>query len=105
MSKNTGGSAFPGGLFETASCGQNDRMPYNDGMTLLDYFATHADISKELEYDSATLSTSLAVKLMKDQVMPAWTEDFEGALMWWYEAEARLRYIKATAMIRARESV
>jgi len=39
MSRDTGGPAFPGGLYEPRNAGSNDRKPWNDGMTLRDYFA------------------------------------------------------------------
>jgi hypothetical protein len=43
MSKiNDGGPAYPGGLFEPAYGGSNDRKPYNDGMSLRDWFAGQA---------------------------------------------------------------
>lgn len=99
MTKNTGGSAFPREDYQLDSnLGQS-------GMTLLDYFAAHADISGDLVEGEGTLSQSFATKLMKDKAMPSWTDDYEGALMWWYEAEARLRYIKAKSMLLARENI
>ena len=40
--KDTSEPAFPGGLYEHQYAGSNDRAPYNEGMTLRDYFAGQA---------------------------------------------------------------
>lgn len=37
--KNNGGAAFPGGWFQGNNMGTSDRQPFNDGMSLRDYFA------------------------------------------------------------------
>lgn len=40
--KNDGGPAFPGGLYEPQNGGTNDREPWNTGMTIRDWFAGQA---------------------------------------------------------------
>ncbi len=61
--------------------------------TLRDYFAAHVSIGHG---DDTDLTLSVAKQVMgSDPPTP-------GNLEWWQEAEARLRYAKADAMLKAR---
>lgn len=81
-----GGSAFP--TPETES--------YNPdpGMTLLDYFAIHS--KEQLEQDMNLHK----VAKMAGMDPPPDIADEAAWFLWWTEAEARLRYIQAEAMIK-----
>lgn len=68
------------------------------GMSLRDYAAIHACIDGFLEEDGL-LSMSNAKGLMHPEECPKTAAE---ALAWWFEAEARLRFMKADAMLRAR---
>lgn len=89
MSKqNDGGPAFP-------ACNEawnNDTM----GMSLRDYFATHL----QMHPDAIGPRTAEAVM---GEPLPV-EKDPLTLLKWWANAEARLRYIHADAMLRARQS-
>lgn len=70
------------------------RMQQNGGMTLRDYFAVHSGIGDEIP-------VSLAGALMHREP-PAYKDDPEANAIYWAEVRARLRYIDADAMLRAR---
>ena len=83
---NDGGPAFPVGSIGNA---------YMDGMSLRDWFAAHAIVTDKL-------SATIAEELMGEKT-PVWTTETEMArVVWWVQVEARLRYIKADAMLAAR---
>ena len=97
MSKqDNGGPAFPFVEPDT-SCN------VNEGMTLRDYFAAKADISKDID-DDGCITPRLAFSLMECASPPSWDDNYFEARLWWAEAEARLRYLKADAMLKARQS-
>lgn len=68
------------------------------GMTLRDYFAVHADIG-----DVDQLSVPVGVVLLGRDV-PEFKKDGTGCYAWWAEYRAKLRYIEADAMLKARAS-
>lgn len=84
--QDNGGPAFP------TTAGQ---VVYSHGMTLRDWFAGQARINED------ELSLPLAEKLMKGSA-PNWQADPIAATIWWAQAEAKLRYIRADAMLAAR---
>lgn len=70
------------------------------GMTLLDYFATRADLDMH-RGPKGGLGTRVAI-LMMGEACPY--QDFTmESLEWWAEAESRYRFLKAMAMLKARE--
>lgn len=71
-----------------------------NGMSLRDHFAATADLHGIIEHDGC-IEQRLAVNLMGCQP-PDWDTEYIAAHVWWFEAEARIRYMKADAMLRAR---
>jgi len=71
-------------------------------MTLRDHFAVCADLSKDIEYDGC-IDARTALNLMDEITPPNWDDDYLTARHWWAEAESRLRYLKADAMLKARQ--
>lgn len=66
------------------------------GMSLRDYFATHCDIG-----DVDQLSVHVGAGLLgRNPPLPH--DDPLGCMQWWAEYRARLRYIEADAMLKAR---
>jgi hypothetical protein len=96
MSKliNDGGPAFPA----TEANGCNNGVP---GMTLRDYFAAKADLSSFRDEDGS-LSAFSAKAVMGAPPPIANTSPLD-VVLWWAEAEARLRLIYADAMLKARK--
>lgn len=94
--KIDGGAAFP-----QSGCAQYAQWAPEGGMTLRDYFAAHADISGDLEGDGC-IEHRLALSLMNGEIPPSWDNDYLEARVWWASAESRLRYMKADAMLEAR---
>lgn len=66
------------------------------GMTLRDWFASQASIGHDDPHPE------LATAIMGSDI-PNWHADPVAASEWWAMAEAKLRYIKADAMIAARK--
>jgi hypothetical protein len=96
---NNGGPAFPVTPENEARMNGSG----GKGISARDYFAAKADISKDLE-DDGCIAERLALNLMDGSPMPAWDSDYLAARIWWAEAEARLRYMKADAMLKARQA-
>lgn len=102
---NDGGPFFPApdlGEREFA-----DRAAY-PGVMLRDYLAANAVVPLN---EDGTVDSHSAVAAMESQP-PAWegkggargvTGPVHEALIWWFEAEARIRYMKADAMLRAKD--
>ncbi|WP_186181684.1 hypothetical protein [Burkholderia gladioli] len=87
-----GGPAFPiPGL-------QHD--PDFNGMSLRDHFASVADLAGIIE-NGGVIEERLAKAIMGGNP-PDWDTDYVAAHTWWFEAEARVRYLKAEAMLKAR---
>ncbi|WP_257828075.1 hypothetical protein [Burkholderia glumae] len=87
-----GGPAFPiPGL-------QHD--PDFNGMSLRDHFASIADLAGIIEH-GGVIEERLAKAVMGSNP-PDWNGDYVAAHAWWFEAEARVRYMKADAMLKAR---
>ncbi len=88
--KNNGGPAFP---FQ-ANDASNVKMQTN-GMTLRDYFAIHADVSK-FEFGRLEDAARLLGMSVPDQI------DMAALMEFGLKAQAKLRYMVADAMIAAR---
>lgn len=71
------------------------------GLTMRDYFAAHADMRELIENDGY-IPQRLALNVMDGVEPPNWENNHLAASQWWCEAEARVRYMKADAMLRAR---
>jgi len=65
------------------------------GMTLRDYFATHSS-KEEVNY-----STNQLLKLMGVETIP--TGIIEN-MKFWMEVDAKIKYMRADAMLKAREN-
>ncbi|MDR5801159.1 hypothetical protein [Caballeronia sp. LZ001] len=99
--KNTGGPAFPVSTKMddiTGEFGHQDGMStwQFGGMTLRDYFAVHSNLGDEIP-------VRLAMSLM-NAAPPDYTADPVANSMYWAEVRARLRYMDADAMLRARDA-
>lgn len=85
----TGGPAFPCPEVRTHDTG--DIISNADqGVTKRDFFAAHVDITLSMRTAHALMGTSIPT-------------DTIGEMNWWAEAEAKYRYLKADAMMRARK--
>lgn len=83
---NDGGPAFPTVAGHTV---------YSHGMLLRDWFASQERLGEN------DVTISMAEKLMGEKVP---TGEYGIATMqWWAEAEARYKYLRADAMLAARE--
>jgi hypothetical protein len=89
--KPTGGPAFPGPSFTQSGYPNGHAM----GMTLRDWFAGQSAIAQD------ELGLDLAEALMGEKC-PKYQSDIIAAAEWWAAAEAKLRFIKADAMIADR---
>ena len=86
---NDGGPAFP----HMMVTGHRD---YAGGMSQRDWFATH--------YPTTELSESWAAVVM-GEAPPKWETGNEmNCMRWWLEADARVRFMHADAMLKAREA-
>jgi hypothetical protein len=94
--KDNGGPAFPGETVVRTGVHSTTRVN-NSGMSLRDYAAIHAHIASD------ELSVSIAEALMGGKVI-SYVQDPIAAVKWWAIAEAKLRIIKADAMLSAREA-
>jgi hypothetical protein len=98
MNKNDGGPAFPHDQFVQEVDGQLIEHPAAPGMTLRDWFAGQDSLQ---EFSSIPLSIGVAVvgpcpqTRFDDDPLP-WLE-------WWALVLARLKYLRADAMLKARE--
>lgn len=90
-----GGPAFP--------C-QHDGSTRSDaaGISMRDYFAASAALLPFRGKDGA-LDLNCAKAIMADVPQPSGNDDAYGCLVWWAEADARLRMLSADAMLRARK--
>lgn len=85
--KDTGGPAFPSRYVHT-----DGRIFYEEGMSQRDYFATHCGVGGSVN--------QITGERLAGRPMPDIDEDTEGHLAFWYEVEAKLRYMRADAMVR-----
>ena len=93
---NTGGPAFPGD--DIVNNGPRPPLRVKTkGMTLRDYAAIHAD-----GLDEGTVADYAAT--FNRDTKPE-TGDYLGWAKWFAKADARLRYVRADAMIAARDEV
>jgi hypothetical protein len=102
-----GGPAFP--HVAELQCHARDGVMHtkpitSGGMSMLDYMATHLDVSKYLD-ESGDVPAGLALALMRNQVELTASKSPLCYASWWAEALARFRYLHASAMLRARASV
>lgn len=99
---NDGGPAFPGRWYDFQPCtGDQVVREQWDGMTLRDFFAAKTEGLEEevtLEYAEA-----LAGRKRPDVVHGS-PENILEWVRFWADADATLRYIKADAMLKAREN-
>lgn len=99
MSRKDGGPAFPR-PFSLDTWGDGPKeVPPQEGMSLRDYFAA------TLVIDPEEPGKGRAMVLMKSAPPVATTEKPDASMeqmLWWMEAEARYRYAKADAMLKAR---
>jgi|GEM_PF-3247540 len=65
---------------------------------LLDHFASTAAIGRD---SAGNISTNSAKAVMGEDP-PDWDANPAAAMQWWCDAEARIRYVKADAMMKAR---
>lgn len=99
--KNDGGPAFPGygEQFVEGVHGIQPQSAYgmegSPGMTLRDYFAAKADLGK-VEFADLGVAEGLMGRKMP-------TDDVAETIGWQAELTAKLRYMMADAMIKARE--
>ena len=107
MSTNDGGPAFPVGLAATTNA-NGDPILYDSsermasGISKRDYFAAKANIAP----DMPTIFQAIGVMGEEPPSWPPFREtlDFEQCLRcvkWWAEAESRIRYVYADAMLKA----
>lgn len=90
---NDGGPAFPSPDWNGSWAGPEA----NHGISTRDWFAGQASIGPDEPH------ADLAAGLMGSDV-PNWQADPVAASKWWAEAEAKLRFIKADAMLAARST-
>lgn len=95
-----GGTAFPNEYSEAAN---GDVIVWAErGMSLRDYFAIHEPIP--FNYEGSGLSLNAMQKLLPENPMPSLaagiTLEF---IQWEAEAVARYRYMRADAMLKARQ--
>lgn len=93
--RDTSGPAFPVLHVYTDRDGEVDSRS-DEGMSLRDYFAVHADIG---DVDQLTMTTGVRLLGRNCPLMQA---DTKACLEWWAEYRARLRYIEADAMLKER---
>lgn len=65
---------------------------------LRDHFATTAAIGR----DAAGNILTASAKVVMGEDPPDWSANPSTAMQWWCDAEARIRYLKAESMMRAR---
>lgn len=105
MSTNTndGGPAFPTMTYDqvAASNGIGISVTDHPGMTLRDYFA----VKVEGLADDVTLEyAEVLAGRKRPDVVHGSPENILEWVLFWADADAALRYIKADAMLRAREN-
>lgn len=106
MSAADGGAAFPSpGVVVPGDFGRMQQQGAYEGMTLRDYFATHC--RPVLDEDESTVSvfgvttvmgSELPKRLKGEEAQAYWLRQ----LQWNLEGEAKLRYMFADAMLKAR---
>lgn len=90
--RKTGGPAFPSEQHETND--NNWNQTFEPGMTLRDYFAAHVQVS--LKGVTVAEAADMGVPMPSSSSSEKW-------FLWKAFMRARLRYIEADAMLRARE--
>lgn len=88
-----GGPAFSGGLLGD-NFGTQAGKPYEPGMSLRDYFATHIGTGGQVN--------QITAEILAGRPMPLQDGDIENYLTFWFDVEAKLRYMRADALIRER---
>ena len=95
-----------GPAFSTENARQTGPITWHhEGMTLRDYFAAHEPLDPNESIGKA-LAEKLAGRRMPDAERDEFADPHEFALavaLFWADAEAAYRYLRADAMLRARE--
>lgn len=102
---NNGGPAFPQALtFDPAGEARTPGMYFAnaEGMTLRDYFAANENIA-EYDFPEAGIPMSVAESLAGPIPDGAWVKNPLETMKWEARWRAAIRYIRADAMIAARE--
>lgn len=94
---NDGGRAFP--VQESIMSG-GDPVPAAPGMTLRDYFASHEGLE---EFSGTNIPIELGIQLAGHPPSVPQKDDYVAWLKWQAKVRAALKYIRADAMIAARE--
>ena len=102
MSVNDGGPAFPQPL--ARDCFGNLVTPAESvsGMSLRDYFAAHETLA-EWDHPEAVFSKSVAESLAGPMPEGGWSKNPLETMKWEAKWRAAVRYIRADAMLEARE--
>lgn len=95
MIADDGGPAFPGGVNEEYT-NLDKGVPTQGGMSLREYFAAHEPIDP-----NDSIGVALAERLTGRSCPKSSTDPLDLALFW-ADAEAAYRYLRADAMLRAR---
>jgi hypothetical protein len=93
--RKDGGQAFPHDYVN-----EKGWPDFEAGMTLRDYFATHAQAAASAADD---IDFEFAEKMLGREC-PDWDKDPIGNATFWADLRAKMRYIEADAMLRAREA-
>ncbi len=72
------------------------------GITAIDFFAVHCDLDMHRGAQGGIGTVTAKLVMESDPPIPSGTIT---SLKWWAEAESRYRYLKAQAMVKAREWV
>ena len=71
-------------------------------LTVRDWFAAQADIPRDAQYNTIDLAVATAIM---GSAPPPFNEGAQTWAGWMIEAEARIRYAKADAMMKVRSQV
>ncbi len=101
---HNGGPAFPGIRIEAGDNYNPPKQIHRSGMTLRDYLAAHEQLDP-----NQSIGKTLAEKLTGRRLpeMTDFVNQYEFALaaaIFWADAEAAYRYLRADAMLRARSA-
>jgi hypothetical protein len=95
--QNDGGPAFP----TPSRCNPQGLAEYSDGMTLRDWFAGHETLA-DLDRPEIIIGKELLVALAGPCPEKAYDQDPVAWVIWESNWRAKLKYIRADAMLKAR---
>ncbi len=100
INENNGGPAFPQQVMYSENHGFTPASAYTDetGVTVLDFFAAHEPLA-DFDNGNATIAKKLAEQLVGHGEPPGCLEFPLVALRWEAEWRAKLRYLRAEAML------